>query len=221
MKELKNYMSKRHNSTKRNFIERMLNEKIKCMKESKKYSQNYWDGDRKYGYGGYKFIDGYWRPLAKKLIKDYKLSNKSSIIDIGCGKGFLLYEIKKILPLINIAGLDISSYALKNSHPDIRGNLRKIDARKKLSFENKSFDLAISLATFHNFDLKELKISLHEMRRISKKSYLMVESYRNDRELFNLQCWALTAKSFLSKNEWIWIYKEFSYDGDYEFIYFS
>ena len=221
MAKLKNYVSRKHNLVIRNYIKRMINEKVNCMKISKKFSYDYWDGDRKYGYGGYKFIDGYWRPLAKKLIKNYKLSNSSSLIDIGCGKAYLLYEIKKILPKIRLIGLDISRYAIKNSHKNIKKDLINFDARKKLPFKNKEFDLAISLGTYHNFELDELKISLSEIRRVSKKSYVMVESYRNNQELFNLQCWALTANSFFSKKEWVWLYKEFKYDGDYEFIYFK
>ena len=69
----------------------MINEKIKCMKISKKYEYDYWDGDRKFGYGGYKYIPGYYTPLAKKLIKSYNLNDNSKVLDIGCGKGFLLF----------------------------------------------------------------------------------------------------------------------------------
>ena len=94
LKETK-IITKLHLSTKRNYIDRMLNQKIKCMGEAKKYSKNYWDGPRKYGYGGYKYIPGRWQPVAKKIIKNFKLNNKSKILDVGCGKGFLLVEIKK------------------------------------------------------------------------------------------------------------------------------
>ena len=107
-------VTKLHKKTKRNYINRMLNDKVNCMKEAKKYSKNYWDGDRKYGYGGYKYIPGRWGPVAKKIIEKYKLNNDSRILDVGCGKGFLLYEIKKILPRIDIYGIDISKYALKS-----------------------------------------------------------------------------------------------------------
>ena len=110
MKNVK-IITSNHLKTKRNYIERMINEKVKCMIEAKKYGKNYWDGNRKYGYGGYKFIDGYQTPVALKLIKKFKLTNNSKIIDIGCGKGFLLYEIKKILPGIKIEGIDVSRYA--------------------------------------------------------------------------------------------------------------
>ena len=89
------FMNENHKKTKRNYIERMINSKIKCMREAKKYERNYWDGPRKYGYGGYKYIPGRWTKVANKIINKFNLTNKSNILDIGCGKAFLLYEIKK------------------------------------------------------------------------------------------------------------------------------
>ena len=74
----------------------MNNQKVHCMKVAKKYEFDYWDGNRKYGYGGYKYIPGRWTSVAKKIIKRYKLNNKSKILDIGCGKAFLLHEMKLI-----------------------------------------------------------------------------------------------------------------------------
>lgn len=221
MGSLKKYIQNMHNSTNRNYIERMLGNKVGCMVEAKKYSKNYWDGDRKYGYGGYKFIPNYWKPLAKKLINDYRLSKKSKVLDIGCGKGYLLYELKKMIPEITIVGIDISNYAIKNSHPYIKKYLTKKDARKPLCFKNKFFDLSISLGTFHNFKNYELEIAIQEVSRISRNSYIMVESFKNDKELFNLQCWALTANTFLDNKEWSYLFKKLNYKGDYEFIYFK
>ena len=113
MNKLKNFVTSNHLKTKRNYLERMNNNKIHCMKIAKKYEKDYWDGKRSYGYGGYRYIKNFWTPVAKKIIKNYKLSNHSKILDIGCGKAFLLYEIKKILPGIKILGTDISNHALK------------------------------------------------------------------------------------------------------------
>ena len=191
------------------------------MKNAKKYDFHYWDGKRSEGYGGYKFIDGYWKPIAKKLIKNYKLNNSSSILDIGCGKGFLLYEMKKILPGLKVAGIDISKYALKNSHPEVKSFLTLNSAEKKYPFKSKSFDLVISLGTLHNLNIYELAYAFKEINRVSKKSYIWVESYRNDKELCNLQCWAFTCKSFYDPVSWKWVFKNFKYKGDYEFIYFQ
>ena len=107
-----------HKKTQRNYLKRMIDQKINTMKISKKYSYDYWDGNRKYGYGGYRY-DGRWKPIAKKIIKKYKLTKKSKILDIGCGKGHLIYEISKILNSKNIYGIDISKYAKKKSPLEI------------------------------------------------------------------------------------------------------
>lgn len=221
MGNLKKIITPLHVSTKRNYLDRMINNKVKCMTIAKKYSKNYWDGARKYGYGGYRYIPGRWSAVAKKLISIYKLNNQSKVLDVGCGKGFLLYELKKIIPKLNIEGFDISDYALKNSHKDVKNFLFKHAAQKKFPYKDKKFDLVISLGVIHNLLLPEIFFALKEIQRVGKKSYLMTESYNNNQELFNLQCWALTCESFLRPDEWKWLFKKTGYNGDYEFIYFK
>ena len=210
-----------HEKTKRNYLGRMLNNKVNCMKISKKYNRDYWDGDRKYGYGGYKYINNRWTNVAKKLIKNYHLDNKSSILDLGCGKAFLLYEIKKILPKIKINGCDFSKYAIQNSKKEIRKNIFFHDIRKKLPFKNNTFDLVISINVLHNLKIGQIFNCLKEINRISKKSFICVESYKNEKEQFNLQCWALTAETLIDTRSWKWIFDISNYNGDFEFIYFK
>ena len=140
---------------------------------------------------------------SKKLIKEYNLKNSSSILDVGCGKGFLLFEIKKLLPNIKILGLDKSKYAIRNSPKSIKKFLKIGDAGKKMNFLNKKFDLAISLGCIHNLEINQIKTFLGEITRVSKKQYIMTESYRNDKELFNLQCWALTCESFFQSQRMV------------------
>ncbi len=218
---LKRFISSLHTSTKRNYIERMNDSKIHCMKKALKFSKDYWDGDRRFGYGGYKYIPGRWKSVAEKLIKTYNLNNNSTILDAGCGKGFLLYEISLILPDIKIHGFDISKYAIKNSHKSVKRNLFIHDCKKKFPYKSKKFDLVISINTLHNLKIFDLQNAVKECQRVSKNSYIAVESYRNEKELFNLQCWALTCKTFFSKDEWIWLFDICKYKGDYEFIYFE
>jgi len=220
MGELKNIVTSLHESTKRDYLARMVDDKVHCMEVAKQYGKDYWDGDRRYGYGGYKYIPGRWKPVAEKLINIYHLTSESRVLDIGCGKGYLLYEMKLLIPDLDITGVDSSDYGLENAKDEIKPFVCNHKAEVKLPYEDKEFDLVISLGTFHNLRLPELKIALSEMERVGKKGYLMLESYRNEDELFNLQCWALTAESFLDKDEWIWLYKNFGYTGDYEFIYF-
>tara|TARA_B100001989_G_C24521503_1_gene456113 strand:+ start:339 stop:1004 length:666 start_codon:yes stop_codon:yes gene_type:complete len=221
MKKLKNYLSSLHNSTKRNYLFRMNDSKVYCMGIAQKYSKDYWDGNRRYGYGGYKYIEGRWRLMAKKLIRDYNLTEKSKILDIGCGKGYLLYEIQKIIPNIKLYGFDISKYAIKRMQKNLKGKFKVGDIRKKFPYKKKFFDLTISLGVLHNLLLPEIKHAISQINFVSKKSYIMVESYRNNKELFNLQCWALTCKAFYNRKEWLWIYKQYKFKGDFEFIYFK
>jgi ubiquinone/menaquinone biosynthesis C-methylase UbiE len=191
------------------------------MKISKQYDEDYWDGDRRYGYGGYKYIPGRWKPVAEQLIKAYSLTSNSKVLDMGCGKGYLMHEIKLLIPDIDIIGIDSSSYALVHAKDEIKPFLFKHKVEEKLVYKDNEFDLVISLGTFHNLRLPDLRTALIEMERVGKCGYLMLESYRNEKELFNLQCWALTAESFFDKDEWIWLYNNFGYTGDYEFIYFE
>ena len=221
MGKLINLITNTHEKNKRNYFDRMFNNKVRSMKIARKFDKNFWDGKRRYGYGGYKYVRNYWKPLAKKLIKKYRLNNKSSILDIGCGKAFLLYEILLLLPNIKIRGFDVSSYAIKNAKKELKKKLFKYDVKKKLPFKNKEFDLVISINTLHNLHIYDLKNALREMERIGRKKFLVVEGYRNIKELFNLQCWALTANAFFSNLEWKWIFKNFKYSGDYEIIYFK
>jgi len=221
MSKNKNFISFLHNSTSRDVVSRMNDNKVQCMEIAKKYSYDYWDGDRRFGYGGYKYIPGRWSGVAKNLIENYKLNSKSSILDLGSGKGYLLYEIKKILPSIRVVGIDNSSYAIQNAKKEIQPFLIRHDLRRELSFKDDEFDLVVSLGTLHNLKIYELKIALSEMNRVAKNKYLMVESYRNNQELFNLQCWALTAESFFEPDEWLYIFDNYGYKGDYEFIFFE
>ena len=221
MGKLVNYVSSLHTSTSRSYVERMNDDKIECMIEAKKYGKEYWDGDRRYGYGGYKYLAGRWKPVAEILINKYNLTNESSVLDVGCGKAFLLYEMKLLLPNLKINGFDSSKYGIENSKEEIKENLFCHKAQEIYPFKDKEFDLVISLNTLHNLKIFELEIALKEMQRVGKNSYLCLESFRNEKELFNLECWALTCQSFFSPEEWIWVYNHFGYLGDYEFIYFE
>jgi len=221
MGNLVNYATSLHKATRRSYIERMVDDKVNCMTKAKKYEFDYWDGSRRYGYGGYKYMPDRWKPVAEALIKNYKLSNNSSILDVGCGKGFLLYELKLLLPNLKISGFDISKHGISESKEEIRESLFIHRAQDKYPFKDNQFDLVISLGCLHNLKIFELAAAIKEIERVAKNSYLMLESYRNEQELFNLQCWALTCESFFTPDEWKWIYDHFGYSGDYEFIYFE
>ena len=221
MGKLVNFVTSLHKATKRKYIDRMVDDKVNCMLKAKQYEYDYWDGDRRYGYGGYKYIPGRWKPVAEQLINNYNLNDESSILDIGCGKGYLLYELKLLLPGLKINGFDISDHGISNAKEEIKKYIFKHKAQDPYPFQDNEFDLVISLGCFHNLRIFELQNAIKEMERVGKQGYLMLESYRNEQELFNVQCWALTCESFFDTEEWIWIYNHFGYTGDFEFIFFE
>jgi len=221
MGNLVNYVTPLHKATSRAYIDRMVDDKVHCMLKAKEYEADYWDGDRRYGYGGYKFLPGRWKPVAEALIKNYDLTNDSSVLDVGCGKGFLLYEMKLLLPGLKVAGFDISKHGLENAKEEIKNELFIHRAQDLYPYQDNEFDLVISLGCIHNLRVFELETALKEIERVGRQGYIMMESYRNEQELFNVQCWALTCESFFDHEEWPWIYNHFGYTGDYEFIYFE
>jgi ubiquinone/menaquinone biosynthesis C-methylase UbiE len=220
MGQLLNVVNPLHKRTPRDYIGRMMDQKVHCSTMGRQYEGDYWDGDRRYGYGGYKY-DGRWSSVAKQLVERYQLPEDAKILDIGCGKGFLMYEFTKLLPKCEVTGFDVSEHGIATSKEEVRPRMFKHRAQDPLPFGDNQFDLAVSLGTLHNLRIYDLVRALKEMERVAKNKYLMVESYRDVQELFNLQCWALTCESFFSTEEWIWLYGQYGYTGDYEFIYFE
>jgi len=210
-------LTKLHTSISRDYLSRMNNNKVECMNVASLFEFDYWDGDRKFGYGGYKY-DGRWKPLAEALIEKYSLTANSKILDVGCGMGHLIFELKKELNC-DITGIDISQYAYENS--PISQNIVVKDIREKMKYDDNQFDLVISIMTLHNFHIHNLEHIIKEIERIAQSKYIAVESFRNNQELFNLQCWALTCNCFLSPESWSWMFKQCEYTGDYEYLFFE
>ncbi len=210
-----------HKKTVRDYLAR-VNEfpKAEAAKLAKKWAHDYWDGDRKTGYGGMRY-DGRWRAVADLLAQHYALKAGQRVLDIGCGKGFLLYDLTQAVPGLEVCGIDISAYAIEHAKPEVKPFLQAGHA-KKLPFADASFDLVISLNTLHNLYCYELDAALREMQRVTKKNaYLVVESYRNESEKANLLYWQLTCETFATPEEWEWWFKTTGYTGDHSFIYFE
>jgi len=220
MSRLMNFITPLHKATKRDYLARMVDHKVHCMLKAKEYEMDYWDGDRRYGYGGYKY-DGRWKVVAEKMIATYGLKPDAKILDVGCGKAHLLHEFQKLLPQAELHGFDVSRHGLADAPEPIRPRLFRYRAQDAYPFGDGHFDLVISLNTLHNLRIFELKTALGEIERVGKSKYIVVESYHNEQEMFNLECWALTAESLYDTAAWIWLYQHFGYTGDYEFIYFE
>jgi len=218
------FLSPLHKATTRDYLTRVNDPefpKPKAAELAKKWGYDYWDGDRRICYGGYRYMPGRWEPVARGLAEHYGLKAGDKILDIGCGKGFQLVELTRVVPGIEVYGLDISEYALANAHEDIRDRLTLGDANA-LPWPDDHFDFVFSITTLHNLHNYDLDKALREMERVGKKhKYLCVESYRNETEKANLLYWQVTCEAFCTPEEWRWWFKTTGYTGDYSFIYFE
>ena len=206
---------KKYPKAKRNLDERSASKEKDVISTARKFGKEFFDGDRKFGYGGFKYQSKYWNEVVKDIFEFYDLKDDSSILDVGCAKGFMLYDFINNYPNLKIKGIDISSYAINNSKPEVSKFL-EVGNAKNLNYKDNSFDLVISINTVHNLEIDECKIAIKEIQRVSKsKSFITVDAYRNDREKENMYKWNLTAKTILSVKEWISLFKEVEYKGDY------
>lgn len=215
------FISAIHKKTKRDYLGR-INEypKAEAAKKAKQWGYDYWDGDRRICYGGYHY-DGRWVKVAKAMVKHYDLKPGDRLLDVGCGKGFLLYDFTQVLPGIEVSGIDISKYAIENAKEEVKPFLQVCHARE-LPFEDHSFDLVFSINTLHNLYCYELDKAIREVERVGRKhKYICVESYRTEEEKVNLLYWQVTCEMFCTPEEWQWWFDLCGYTGDHSFIYFK
>ena len=207
---LKNYPR-----TKRNVDERGATKTDDVRRVARQFGKDFFDGDRQYGYGGFKYFSRFWQPVIPTIQKHFGLTSRSSVLDVGCAKGFMLYDFLELIPDITVSGIDISDYAISNAMDDIKSKVQVADA-KNLPFPDNSFDVVISINTIHNLDRYDCAQALREIERVSRTgSFITVDAYRNDEEKERMFAWNLTAKTIMSVDEWKAFFEEVGYTGDY------
>lgn len=217
----RDFVSLIHKSTKRDYLARVTQrDKAEVAELAIKFDFDYWDGSRETGYGGYKY-DGRWRKVADAMVSAYGLKPGMRVLDVGSGKGFLLHDFMEAVPGLEVAGIDISNYAIEHTMDDVKPFVQVANANK-LPFPDKHFDLVLSITTLHNLYNFDLHAALQEIERVSRGGkYICVETYRNEREKVNLMYWQLTCRAFHTPDEWAFIFKQAGYTGDYEYIWFE
>jgi protein-L-isoaspartate(D-aspartate) O-methyltransferase len=216
-----NFLATYQNATKRDYVARVTAfDKAACATAARQWGADYWDGARQYGYGGYHY-DGRWRPIADAIARHYKLQAGDRVLDVGCGKAFLLYELTQAVPGLEVEGIDLSAYAIARAKPEVQSHLQ-IGNATSLPFADHSVDLVLSLNTLHNLEIFDLATAVKEINRVGKKNkWICVESFRDEKQKVNLLYWQLTCLSFFTPTAWAYLLKEWGYDGDYGFIFFD
>jgi SAM-dependent methyltransferase len=178
------------------------------------FGREYFDGTREQGYGGFNY-DGRWVAIAEDFVRHYGLKTGDRVLEIGCAKGFLVKDLMRVCPGLEVFGIDVSDYAVMNCEPEVVGRIHQGDARS-LKFPDGSFDLAISINTIHNLERSDCITALKEMGRVSPKAgYIQVDAYRNSEERQIFEDWMLTAKTYGKPEDWVEILREAQYTGDY------
>lgn len=203
-----------HPKAVRDYDKRAAEKTPEIVQLAKQFGRDFFDGDRKCGYGGFKY-DGRWVSVVNRMRDFYKLPPNAAILDVGCAKGFMLHDFKQVMPECSVAGIDVSEYAIANAMPSVKPCL-KIATAEKLPYPDKSFDLVISVNSIHNLPPERLKTALREVMRVSRAhAYITVDAWRNEQEREQLYKWVLTAETMMHVDDWKRLFAEVGYTGDY------
>jgi len=201
--------------TKRNLDERAAGKTEEDRRIGRLFGEDYFDGDRRHGYGGFQYNPRFWQPVIPTFQERYSLTGESHVLDVGSGKGFMMHDFAALIPGVIVKGIDLSEYAVEHTIEDMKSHVQVADA-KNLPFDDKSFDLVISVNTVHNLPPEECKEALREIMRVTKNdAFITVDAYRTEEEKERMDKWNLTALTYMGVLEWEDLFKEVGYIGDY------
>ena len=182
---------------------------------ARQFGKEFFDGDRRHGYGGFNYNPRFWQLVIPTFRNHFNLSADSSVLDVGCAKGFMLHDMAELIPGITVKGIDISEYAIENTIESMKHHVQVADA-KALPFEDNSFDVVIAINTVHNLEREECGKALQEIERVSnERSFITVDAYHNNKEKEAMLSWNLTGKTIMHVDEWKIYFDEIGYSGDY------
>jgi len=182
---------------------------------ARQFGKEFFDGERSTGYGGFKYFPRFWQPVIPTFQQHWGLTGASSVLDVGCAKGFMMHDLAELIPGITVKGIDVSEYAIENAMESMRPHVQVADARS-LPFADKSFDVVISINTVHNLERADCAKALQEIERVARgKSFITVDAYRSEEERERMYAWNLTAKTIMHVDEWKAFFAEIGYSGDY------
>ena len=177
----------------------------------------FFDGDRNFGYGGLKY-DGRWSGVAKKIIKKFDLKDNSKILQLASEKGFLIHEIKKINPKINVSGFETSKYAVSKTIKPVKKLIKKFTSFSDLNLIHSKFDCIIALGVVYIHTLSDAIHLLKNIQRLSKgKSFITLASYETEKDYWLFKDWTVLGSLLYKKEEWKKIMKYAGYKGYYSF----
>ena len=207
---LENYPHTQRDISGRLICKTKEDQKIACQ-----FGKEFFDGSRNHGYGGFYYNARFWKNVVPAFQQHWNLINGDSVLDIGCAKGFMIYDMQLLIQGLQVSGIDISEYAIDSAKEEVK-NFCKVANATDLPFADKSIDVSISITTLHNLEEKELVRALLEIERVTKRgSFITLDAYRNNEERDRMEAWNLTAKTVMHVDEWRQFFNDIGYTGDY------
>lgn len=201
--------------TKRDVAERGQTKTEEDRRIARQFGYDFFDGDRRHGYGGFNYLPRFWQPVVPTFKEHFGLRAGDRLLDVGCGKGFMMHDFTLLVPGLVVKGIDISQYAIDHAIEEVRAYVQVADA-KRLPFADRSFDVVISINTIHNLAREECGQALREIERVARcGAFITVDAYRTQEERERMLAWNLTAQTILHVDEWKAFFAEVGYSGDY------
>ncbi|WP_322518096.1 class I SAM-dependent methyltransferase [Rhodopseudomonas palustris] len=201
--------------TKRNVDERGQTKSEEDRAIARQFGKDFFDGDRRHGYGGFNYMARFWQPVIPTFQSHFGLDASSSVLDVGCAKGFMLHDMAELIPGITVKGVDVSAYAIEHAIDDMKSHL-SVASAVKLPFADNSFDVVISINTVHNLVRDDCATALREIERVARNgAFITVDAYRDEDEKRRMMAWNLTAQTIMHVDEWKAFFAEIGYTGDY------
>ena len=208
---LVNGINKKKPIKSRSVIKRSIKNKFHAWK----LSNQYYDGHRNNGYGGFKY-DGRWLKILPKIIKKYKIKENAKILDLGCKKGFIMKDFKILLPNCEVWGIEDHKYPIINAEKEIKSKIIK-SKYYDIPFEDNYFDFTIGFSSIYRYNFYDLVETIKEIKRVSKKSFITLGAYSNEKNRVIFNKWSLLGTTILHEKEWIELFKLLKFSGDYYF----
>lgn len=185
-------------------------------KDFMSYGYDYFDNcNYGIGYGGYSY-DGRYARSVGLIVKEFGLSPGTTIFEVGCAKGFILYEFFK--QGYHVQGVDLSEYATANAPSEIS---KKISCASStdLAFANDSFDFSFSKEMLPHLTETDIDKTVRELMRVTKgnRIFLEIQVATSDSSSELIRKWDDTHRTIRKSAWWLQKLNQLDFDGTVNF----